>query len=65
MAIKTIRIGNLFISEYDDAIDPVAIETDGVVKITRTPVDPEDAVRLTDITTGPTESEVKRLAFFM
>lgn len=53
MALKSIKIGDLFESEYEDdgGINP-ALETDGIVRVSRAPTDPDDVVRNQDAATA-------------
>lgn len=48
MATKEIRVGSVGPFLYDDA-DFCGVETDGVLRASGTPTDPNDLVRLTDI----------------
>lgn len=52
MVMRTVRVGSLPGFQYDDADFTGAIETDQPVKA-GTPVDPEDVIRLSDITGLP------------
>lgn len=51
MATKTITIPGFGEFKYDDAVTPnPKFSSDGVVQVTRTPTDPDDVMRLSDMT---------------
>lgn len=62
MTLKRIQIGQRFVHEYDDS-EADAINTNGIVIISKAPTESDHAIRLEDLG-GVEFEELKRFAFF-
>ncbi len=61
MAIKNLNIVNMLVTDYNDADVPLAIDTNGRVRVTQAPTAGDEVLRLDDVG-GTAADDIKRLA---